>query len=102
MSAWAELVNMIDLKERIAISSAFSRAERDLILDALNIYGASSGSLHDRVHAFERELIEQCLAKKHWRVGDVSQELRVPLRTLNEKMVRHGIVRRRLMAQGIR
>ena len=32
------MINPIDLKERIAISDAYTLEERDLILDALNFY----------------------------------------------------------------
>lgn len=35
-------MNLIDLKERIAISDAFTPAERDFLLDAVNAAGAAA------------------------------------------------------------
>jgi Bacterial regulatory protein, Fis family len=53
-------------------------------------------SLAKQVEAFERALIEQCLVESGGNIGAVLDRLDVPRRTLNEKMTRLGIDRRRL------
>jgi DNA-binding NtrC family response regulator len=52
-------------------------------------------SLADRVEAFERTLIEQCLVETGGKVSAVMERLDIPRRTLNEKMTRLGVDRRR-------
>jgi two-component system C4-dicarboxylate transport response regulator DctD len=51
--------------------------------------------LADQVEAFERAVIERCLAESGGRISLVMQRLNIPRRTLNEKMARLNIDRRR-------
>jgi len=53
----------------------------------------TSGGLKDLMDTYERSLIENALRRHSGRVADVMQELNIPRRTLNEKMVRHGLSR---------
>ena len=55
--------------------------------------GASGGSLKARLDAFEKAEIEAALKRHQGNVGAVLDELDLPRRTLNEKMVRLGIRR---------
>jgi DNA-binding NtrC family response regulator len=57
-------------------------------------------SLADRVEAFERALIEQCLVETGGKVSAVMARLDIPRRTLNEKMMRLGVDRRRFTSNG--
>jgi two-component system, NtrC family, C4-dicarboxylate transport response regulator DctD len=52
-------------------------------------------SLAQQVEAFERALIERCLAETGGRISAVLERLNIPRRTLSEKMVRLGIDRQR-------
>ncbi|MFL6971041.1 MAG: helix-turn-helix domain-containing protein [Xanthobacteraceae bacterium] len=56
--------------------------------------GASS--LASQVRQFERATISQCLLETGGNIGAALERLKIPRRTLNEKMVRLGIDRRRL------
>ncbi len=58
---------------------------------------ADDGSFARRVHAFERQLIEDALRRHHGEVRAVLDELGLPRRTLNDKMNRLGIDRRRVV-----
>ena len=51
-------------------------------------------SLSDQVEAFERTLIERCLAEEGGSIAEVMKRLDIPRRTLTEKMTRLGIDRR--------
>jgi len=53
-------------------------------------------SLARQVEAFERALIEQCLVETGGKISAVIDRLGIPRRTLNEKMTRLGISRRKL------
>jgi Bacterial regulatory protein, Fis family len=53
-------------------------------------------SLAQQVEAFERAVIEQCLMETGGKISAVLGRLNIPRRTLNEKMSRLGIDRRRL------
>jgi hypothetical protein len=55
-------------------------------------------SLASQVRDFERAVIRQCLLETGGNIGAVLERLKIPRRTLNEKMVRLGIDRRRLKA----
>jgi len=50
-------------------------------------------SLASQVRDFERAVIRQCLLETSGNIGAVLQRLKIPRRTLNEKMVRLGINR---------
>ncbi len=52
-----------------------------------------SGSLTDQTQAFERQTIEACLNKHGGNMSAVMEELKLPRRTLNDKMKRHGLSR---------
>src|SRR5262249_48205241 len=52
-------------------------------------------SLAQQVEAFERALIERCLAEAGGRIATVLERLDIPRRTLSEKMARLGIDRHR-------
>src|SRR3954452_14248007 len=53
-------------------------------------------SLAEQVEAFERTLIERCLSETGGKISAVLERLKIPRRTLSEKMVRLGIDRQRL------
>jgi DNA-binding NtrC family response regulator len=57
--------------------------------------GSERLSLADQVEAFERALIERCLTETGGRINAVLERLKIPRRTLSEKMVRLGIDRQR-------
>jgi DNA-binding NtrC family response regulator len=57
-------------------------------------------SLATQVEAFERALIERCLVETGGRINAVMERLDIPRRTLSEKMVRHGLDRRRFLEPG--
>lgn len=52
-------------------------------------------SLAEQIEAHERRIIERALAEANGNVAEVMQHLDVPRRTLNEKMARLGIERKR-------
>jgi len=52
-------------------------------------------SLAEQVEAFERALIERCLSETGGKISAVLERLKIPRRTLSEKMVRLGIDRQR-------
>lgn len=54
-------------------------------------------SYSQHVAAFERALIERCLAETGGNIGGVMKRLAIPRRTLSEKMARLGIERRRFV-----
>jgi two-component system C4-dicarboxylate transport response regulator DctD len=53
----------------------------------------SAVALRDQVNLFERHLIKESLARHDGNVKDVIADLRVPRRTLNEKMAKYGLKR---------
>jgi len=55
-------------------------------------------SLAQQVEAFERALIERCLAETGGKISAVLEQLNIPRRTLSEKMTRLGIDRQRFRA----
>jgi two-component system C4-dicarboxylate transport response regulator DctD len=57
--------------------------------------GSERLSLAEQVEAFERALIERCLSETGGKIGAVLERLKIPRRTLSEKMVRLGIDRQR-------
>jgi two-component system C4-dicarboxylate transport response regulator DctD len=54
-------------------------------------------SLAQQVEVFERSVIERCLLETGGRIGALIERLDIPRRTLNEKMTRLGIDRRRFV-----
>jgi hypothetical protein len=57
---------------------------------------SAASSLASQVREFERATIRQCLLETGGNVGAALERLKIPRRTLNEKMTRLGIDRRRL------
>ena len=57
--------------------------------------GSERLSLAEQVEAFERALIERCLSETGGKISAVLEQLKIPRRTLSEKMVRLGIDRQR-------
>jgi two-component system C4-dicarboxylate transport response regulator DctD len=57
--------------------------------------GGERLSLAEQVEAFERALIERCLTETGGKISAVLDRLKIPRRTLSEKMVRLGIDRQR-------
>jgi Bacterial regulatory protein, Fis family len=53
-------------------------------------------SLASQMKEFERAAIQQCLLETGGNIGEALERLKIPRRTLNEKMVRLGIDRRSL------
>jgi DNA-binding NtrC family response regulator len=53
-------------------------------------------SLADQIREFERTVIRQCLLETGGNIAAALERLKIPRRTLNEKMVRLGIDRRDL------
>jgi len=58
--------------------------------------GHSEQSLAEQVEAFERAAIQRCLIETGGNITAALERLKLPRRTLNEKMARLGIDRRRL------
>jgi two-component system C4-dicarboxylate transport response regulator DctD len=56
-------------------------------------------SLTEQVDAFERSVIERCLAESGGKLTAVMERLNIPRRTLSEKMARYGLDRRRFTDQ---
>jgi two-component system C4-dicarboxylate transport response regulator DctD len=57
--------------------------------------GSERLSLAEQVEVFERALIERCLSETGGKINAVLERLKIPRRTLSEKMVRLGIDRQR-------
>jgi hypothetical protein len=60
------------------------------------IQDATPLSLAGQIREFERTVIRQCLLETGGNIGAALERLKIPRRTLNEKMVRLGIDRRGL------
>jgi transcriptional regulator of acetoin/glycerol metabolism len=58
--------------------------------------GTTAPSLASQVREFERATIRQCLLETGGNIAAALDRLKIPRRTLNEKMARLGIDRRRL------
>lgn len=54
-------------------------------------------TLSDQVHAFEKSIIEYALTQCNGSISHAAEYLRVPRRTLNDKLQRHGIDRDEFM-----
>src|SRR5215468_10713653 len=59
----------------------------------------AEASLASQVREFERTTIRQCLLETGGNIGAALERLKIPRRTLNEKMARLGINRRLLAPQ---
>jgi two-component system C4-dicarboxylate transport response regulator DctD len=65
------------------------------LMPQATVTGSERLSLADQVEAFERALIERCLSETGGKISSVLERLKIPRRTLSEKMVRLGIDRQR-------
>jgi len=65
------------------------------LMPQATVTGSERLSLADQVEAFERALIERCLSETGGKISAVLERLKIPRRTLSEKMVRLGIDRQR-------
>lgn len=54
--------------------------------------GLSEDGLAPRVQAYEAELIRESLTRHHGDIRQVTADLRIPRKTLYDKMARHGLV----------
>jgi len=65
------------------------------LMPQATVTGSERLSLAEQVEAFERALIERCLSETGGKISAVLERLKIPRRTLSEKMVRLGIDRQR-------
>ena len=73
--------------------NAAGRSMRAILGPAARDIPTSSGSLPDRVAAYERHLIESELALNDDSIAATADALQIPRRTLSEKMARLGVKR---------
>ncbi|MBD8064965.1 sigma-54-dependent Fis family transcriptional regulator [Devosia sp. PTR5] len=79
--------------ERFALGLDAPGRSLENVLHTGSAPAASSGSLADQVADFERRLIEKELARHQGSIAAVVDSLKVPRRTLSEKMTRLGVRR---------
>ncbi|WP_316012967.1 sigma-54 dependent transcriptional regulator [Roseobacter sp. HKCCA0434] len=68
-----------------------ARRGRGSMATALRQPDAPAATLRDAMAAYERNLIAAALERHHGRMDDVAEDLGIGRRTLNEKLVRHGL-----------
>jgi two-component system C4-dicarboxylate transport response regulator DctD len=68
------------------------------LAQALPILDGKSPGLHEQLDAFERCLLEQELSKRNGNIQAAADALGLPVRTLNDRMRRHGLTRRDYLA----
>lgn len=68
-----------------------TKAVSDIVNE--NIQPARREHLHDQVLAFEKSMIEYALSQNQGNLSAVSDQLGVPRRTLNDKLIKHDIDR---------
>jgi two-component system C4-dicarboxylate transport response regulator DctD len=89
--------NVRELKtvaERFALGlAATGRSVAEILDGADRALAEEEGSLSARVAAYERALIAAALAKHNGNIAAVLEYLKIPRRTLNEKMVRFNLDR---------
>ncbi len=89
--------NVRELKsvaERYVIANIARNEPLSSLLGQGRSHKASEGiSLADQVRSYERHLIKDALKRHQGNIQMVLDELNIPRRTLNEKMVRHGLSR---------
>ncbi len=85
-----------NIAERYVLSSLPEKQRLTEILGTSNQTGAESefSSLQDMLRHHERYLLEQSLVRHKGDVQVVMEELKLPRRTLNEKMVRYKLERK--------
>jgi two-component system C4-dicarboxylate transport response regulator DctD len=89
--------NVRELKsvaERYALGlKAMGRTVPEVLGKAAHSPAVAGSPLADRVAAYERQLIEAALKDHGGSISAVIEVLGIPRRTLNEKMVRYGLIR---------
>lgn len=89
--------NVRELKsvaERYALGlKAMGRTVPEILGKAAQTPAVAGSPLADRVAAYERQLIETALKDHGGSISAVIEVLGIPRRTLNEKMVRYGLIR---------
>jgi two-component system, NtrC family, C4-dicarboxylate transport response regulator DctD len=89
--------NVRELKsvaERYALGlKAMGRTVPEILGKAAPSPAVAGSPLADRVAAYERQLIETALKDHGGSISAVIEVLGIPRRTLNEKMVRYGLIR---------
>ena len=95
--------NIRELKtvaERFARGLAVTGRSVSEILDGTDRVLDGDGSLAARVAAYERALIAAALAEHRGNIAAVLNALKIPRRTLNEKMVRFNLDRTQFVDSG--
>jgi two-component system C4-dicarboxylate transport response regulator DctD len=89
--------NVRELKsvaERYALGlRAMGRTVPEILGKSAQSPAVAGSALADRVAAYERQLIESALKDHGGSISAVIEVLGIPRRTLNEKMVRYGLIR---------
>ena len=88
--------NVRELKtvaERFALGLAATGRSVAAILNGADSVQQTDASLPERVAAYERALIAAALAEHRGNIAEVLEALKIPRRTLNEKMARFGLDR---------
>jgi Bacterial regulatory protein, Fis family len=83
----------LPLASRLVLREAFSD---DSAVELREPHDTGPRSLAGQVREFERAVIRQCLLETGGNIAAALERLKIPRRTLNEKMVRLGIDRRGL------
>src|SRR5258705_10170656 len=88
------LASRLVLREAASDDSAVELAEDSLGDSREEPQGTGPRSLARQVREFERAVIRRCLLETGGNIAAALERLKIPRRTLNEKMVRLGIDRR--------
>jgi two-component system C4-dicarboxylate transport response regulator DctD len=89
-----------NVRELRNVAERYALGLREPLLGQQQTPDSAPQSLATQVEAFERTLIERCLVETGGRINAVMERLDIPRRTLSEKMVRHGLDRRRFLEPG--
>jgi hypothetical protein len=88
------MLRALPLERKLVLREPSLEAAEEFSEAAAQDSGAQS--LACQVREFERAAISQCLLETGGNIGAALERLKIPRRTLNEKMARLGIDRRRL------
>jgi two-component system C4-dicarboxylate transport response regulator DctD len=89
-----------NVRELRNVAERYALGLREPLMPQQPAVASERQSLAQQVEAFERTLIERCLVETGGRISAVMERLDIPRRTLSEKMVRHGLDRRRFIEAG--
>ncbi|MEM8821874.1 MAG: helix-turn-helix domain-containing protein, partial [Pseudomonadota bacterium] len=99
---------LMNLAERAVLRSRHGRVSPAALLEGNapsseddgpdNPRGPNGASLRDRLEACERAILSEALFRHGGSAAAVMEELGLPRRTFNEKLVRHGLDRRTFSA----